>query len=289
MAEAENVVNSSEATDTSSTDSTPVETATSDDTFAGFDSEFGDETPDTDSPITADESDSNDDSEEIDDSTENGKDASTDDSDESTEETSHEELSPAEKRKEQLNSEIRDLVSQRNQLRAQVEEQNAQVYHVPSEEELQDQVNPETGEYYTTVEARLARMEQQQQLDKYNERIAESQLTVSTEAQRALQDFPIFDSQSKEYNPEIAAQADQILQANLVQDPNTGQIVGTRVSPYQLYKSFADVWQKSQTAGAVKGQKAAEQMLSRADTPSGRTVATAKKDAFLDAFDSDEY
>ena len=289
MAEAENVVNSSEATDTSSTDSTPVETATSDDTFAGFDSEFGDETPDTDSPITADESDSNDDSEEIDDSTENGKDASTDDSDESTEETSHEELSPAEKRKEQLNSEIRDLVSQRNQLRAQVEEQNAQVYHVPSEEELQDQVNPETGEYYTTVEARLARMEQQQQLDKYNERIAEAQLTVSTEAQRALQDFPIFDSQSKEYNAEIAAQADQILQANLVQDPNTGQIVGTRVSPYQLYKSFADVWQKSQTAGAVKGQKAAEQMLSRADTPSGRTVATAKKDAFLDAFDSDEY
>lgn len=285
----DNVVNSSEATDTSSTDSTPVENQTSDDSFAGFDSEFDGETPDEDAAIVADESDSNDDSEESEDSTENGDDASTDNSDETTDESDEKELSPAEKRKEQLNSEIRDLVSQRNQLRAQVEEQNAQVYHVPTEEELQDQVNPETGEYYTTVEARLARMEQQQQLDKYNERIAEAQLTVSTEAQRALQDFPIFDSQSKEYNPEIAAQADQILQANLVQDPNTGQIVGTRVSPYQLYKSFADVWQKSQTAGAVKGQKAAEQMLSRADTPSGRSVATAKKDAFLDAFNSDEY
>lgn len=291
MAEqAENVVNSTEAADTSSTDSTPVENLTSDDSFAGFDSEFGDETPDEDAAIIADESDSNEESEESDTQTEEeSDDKSPEETDESTEETETEELSPADKRKEQLNTEIRDLVSQRNQLRQQVEEFNSQAYPVATEEQLQDAVNPETGEYYTSVEAKLARMEQQQQLDKYNEQVAEAQLTVSTEAQRALSDFPLFDSQSKEYSPEIAAQADAILQANLVQDPNTGQIVGSRVSPYQLYKSFADVWQKSQTAGAAKGQKAVEKMLSRADTPSGRSVATAKKDSFLEAFDSDEY
>ena len=287
MAEEATVVNNTEAVDTSNTDSTTDVNETSDAGFAGFDEGYEDTTSDDDAPIVADEEES---TEEESTDSEEPEDNTAPETEESPDETESEEpQTPAEKRKEQLNSEIRDLVSQRNQLRQQVEQMNREAYPVATEEQLQDQINPETGEYYTSVEAKLARMEQQQQLRDYTERVAESQLTVSHEAQRALSDFPMFDSQSPDYNPEIAAQADRILQANLVQDPNTGQIIGSRVSPYELYKSFADVWQRSNAAGAAKGQKAVEKMLSNADAPSNRTVPTQKKDPFLEAFDSDEY
>ena len=182
----------------------------------------------------------------------------------------------AEERKQQLNAEIRDLVSTRNALKTQVEAENAKVYQPATETDLLGQVNPETGEYYNTLEAKVAAMQQSQEMERYNTQVAEAQLTLSHEAQNALRDFPMFDETSKEYNKELAAQIDPILGANIVFDPNTGQPIGSHVSPYELYKTYANAAQLGTIKGQIKGQKATEKMQSRVDSTSG--AAPTKSD-----------
>lgn len=193
---------------------------------------------------------------------------STDADDEPTD-TPEEPQTKADKRKADLNSEIRDLVSQRNQLKQEVEAVNREAYKVPSEQDLQNEINPDTGEYYTSLEAKLVRMEQQQQLRDYTERVTESQLTLSTEAQRALQDFPIFDEKSPVYDKELAKEVDEILQENLIVDQKTGKIIGSRVSPYKLYKSYDVATKAAARKAQIKGQKSVEKMMATADISTG--------------------
>lgn len=185
----------------------------------------------------------------------------------------------AEERKQQLNTEIRDLISKRNDLRQQVEQMNSQVYQPASEQELQEQgFSPEMA----AIEA----MKQERELERYNNQVAEAQLTLSSEASRALQDFPQFDAESPEYNPQLAAQVDELLGANIVTDPNTGQVIGSRVSPYKLYQSFANAMKVSAAQGQVDGQRSTERMLASADA-TGSAHKSEKTDAQLEGFDEE--
>ena len=249
------VVNTPVVADTTSTESTPVETTSEVvDEQAIADKEIAESLKETD-----------------------GKDETQ--VEVKADETEQKPQGKAEERKQQLNSEIRDLVSQRNTLKAQVEQANAQVYQPATETELLEQINPETGESYNRLEAKLAAMEQQAEMSRYNNQVAETQLTITSEVQGILKDFPMFDSQNKEtYNPEIAAQADRLLAANLVYDPNTNQIIGSHVSPYELYKTIADAAKISSINGQIKGQKAVDQMQSRTDTTSSAAPTKSSED-----------
>lgn len=174
-----------------------------------------------------------------------------------------------EKTPDPRNTEIRDLVARRNELRQQVKSRNQQAYQAPTVESLLDQINPETGNYYSQLEAKLAIMEHNQKIDAYNNDVAEAQLTLSTEAERALKDFPMFDESSSEYNQELAQQVDQILGQALVFDQQTGSVIGSHVSPYSLYKAVAQSAQSGTVVGQLKAQKATQQMLNTADSSGG--------------------
>lgn len=230
----------------------------------------------------------NDDLEQVD-TKEQPEDKSSENNEEKVDEDKSEEQSQgkAENRKQQLNTEIRDLVSQRNQLKQEVERLNSQVYQPATEQELLDQINPETGEYYNSLEAKVASMEQRQEIERYNNQVAEAQLTLSHEANKALQDFPMFDSESPDFNAELAAEVDQLLGANLVFDQNTGQVIGSHVSPYQLYKTVANSAKSAATRGQVEGQRATEQMLANADVVSSSSQAKSNKDPIMEALQSD--
>src|SRR3990167_4841028 len=178
------------------------------------------------------------------------------------------EEAPAEpdERKTQLNTEIRDLVSQRNAIKAEIEKKNAEVYQPAAEDELTDQTNPDTGQPYTSVEAKVEALRQEREMEKYNSQVADAQLTISSESERVLNDFPMFNSESESYDKELAEEAAELLQANLIYDQNTGQVIGSNVSPYQLYKTLARASGISATKGQIKGQQATEKMLANADT-----------------------
>lgn len=199
------------------------------------------------------------------------------------EDTAPEERPPskAETRKAQLNTEIRDLVAQRNELKAEIEKANAEVYQPATAEELID-------EGMSELEAKVEAMRQENEMEKYNTRVAEAQLTINTEAERVLRDFPRFNPDSDQYDKDIADQAAELLQANLIYDPNTNQIIGSNVSPYKLYKTLDRASETSRVAGQIKAQQATEKMLANADV--GSSTAPAKKpvDPILEVWSTDD-
>jgi len=177
----------------------------------------------------------------------------------------------AEERKDQLNTEIRDLVSQRNQLRDEVTKANSEVYQPATEDELIDQG-------YEATDAKIEALRQSIEMKDYNDKVAEAQLSISSESQRVLSDFEWANSESPNYNKELADEAAEFLQANLILDPNSGQVIGSNVSPYKIYKTLNKASSISTTKGQIKGQEATEKMLANADNSSTTTSAKPKVD-----------
>lgn len=188
----------------------------------------------------------------------------------------------AETRKQQLNTEIRDKVAERNALKREIEELNRQKYQLqskddlPTVDQLLDEVNPETGDYFTRTEAQLLLLQAQleldhqtKQMDEYNSRLVETNMALINEAEQVLRDFPMFDPNSSEYDKDLAEQADRLLDASIIRDPNTGRIIGSQVSPYELYSTIASAAGAAKVRGEVAGRKAAQKMMANVDVVGG--------------------
>lgn len=187
----------------------------------------------------------------------------------------------ADERKAQLNTEIRDLVSQRNALKAEVSNINAQVYQPATEDELvQDGMN--------ATDAKVEALRQRIEVRDYNDRVAEAQLTITSEAMKVLDDFPIFNPKSPEFDQELHDEAAALLESNLIIDPNTNQVIGSNVSPYQLYKTLARASGISATKGQIKGQQDTEKMLANADAPASAAPAKKAVDPVIALWESDD-
>lgn len=203
--------------------------------------------------------------------------------DEPSDETDAEEQprGKAEERKSQLNTEIRDLVAKRNALRQEVEQQNSQVYQAQDRDELVEQgMSPEM--------AAIEQMRQEREIERYNNQVAEAQLTIDHEASRVINDYPIFNPESDHYKPELAQRAATLLQSNLVFDQNTGQVIGSNVSPYLLYQTLAETYQSSATEGQAKAQRSVERMSANADVPSSAAPPKQKIDPVMAVLESDD-
>lgn len=159
------------------------------------------------------------------------------------------------------NRAIRELVARRNQARAyrqQLEQEQSQQYQetppetqnqpLPTLEQIMQTENPETGDFFTEFEAKavlqnlqlqqqLVGMQQAQEQAAYEAQVSASISGMSSDAERALKDFPEFDPESDEYDPELDADVNEFLQGMLIYD-NAGNIVGSRESIYQLYQAF---------------------------------------------------
>ena len=197
----------------------------------------------------------------------------------------------AEARKDQLNGdidqrseEIRNLVSQRNQLlqeqqqlAAQVNElkQSQQAASIPTKEDIMRQHNPVSDDFFTEFEAeaivenlklkqQLSQFEQQREQAQYSAQVSESINGLTSDAERALRDFPVFDSESPEYIPELAAEVGELVQEALIADAN-GSVVGAKIPIYQLYKTHynaakasIDAEKQRRKQGALAAQAGAD-------------------------------
>lgn len=217
----------------------------------------------------------------------------TEEESETTTEAKPKDTSPknAEMRKQQLNSEIRDKVAERNALRKEIAELNKQKYQLmssndlPSVDDLMGQINADTGDYYTRTEAKLARLEAERELeraqrrmDEYTDNIVDNRLRLKDEADRALKDFPMFDADSPSYNAELAAQADQIAGNLIIQDQNTGEIIGSRGSVYDVYAAIANAAKSAEANGKIAGRQATMDMMNSADVVGSSSAGVASED-----------
>lgn len=187
-------------------------------------------------------------------------------------------LSPkSQNRFQQLANERNEAQAEAARVRAQLEQYRVREAQVAREQELSNEVNPETGEYYTPTEIeRLAFQQSKEQQaqsvaeQRYELEVQDVQFQLRDEATRALTDFPMFDEDSPDYDEELAASADELLGANIVvetdqQGKPTGRIIGSNVSPYKIYQTVAKAAEKSRVAGQIKGQQATERMLASVD------------------------
>lgn len=206
------------------------------------------------------------------------------------------------------------LANENRQLKEQLAQLSTREAQVATEQELMNQVNPETGDYYTPQEAeRIARYQANENLKKQlaQERtsleIQQNQERLVSEASKIVEDFPVLNENSPEYNPAISDEFDRALgdalifqlpdgrqfSANTLRaagiDPETQAVpVGSTMSPYQLAKLTASSISVGATQGQVKAQKATQQMLASADTSPNASKATKqKKDPMLEAFDEE--
>lgn len=200
--------------------------------------------------------------------------SSAEEAEESTDDESESQSQGEEKLSPKSENRFQKLANTNRELLEEIERLKSQEAQVANEQELLNEVNPETGDYYTPQEVqRIAfqksREAQQQSIAQQRQalEVQQARQELGGEATKALSDFPMFDADSKDYNPTLAAQADQILGANLVTDAQ-GQIVGSRISPYQLYKTIADANREGQTRGQASAQRATEKMLANADRSS---------------------
>lgn len=176
----------------------------------------------------------------------------------------------------------------------QLKEQNAQLlsqyYGVQTPEELVEQ-----GESETMAEIKSLR--QEREFEKYTAQVTEGQQYVDTESSRVLNDFPMFNPENDKFNSELAERAATILEPSLIRDPNipevdprTGQptgrgmVIGSQISPYQLYETLAKAAESSKVEGQIQGQKATEQMLANADNVGNAAPPKAKTDPILDVW-----
>lgn len=207
-----------------------------------------------------------------------GEDSKDKTEDTKAEETDTEERKKgAEARKAQLQTEIRDLVATRNQLREEVSAKNAEAYKPATADELVEQgMDPAMAE--------VTALKQRTELAEYNAHVADLTASINTEALQVMHDYPMFDPNSPEYNKDIAEMAGSVYErvAGIKTDPKTGLPYSANVLPRQVYQAIAQAFSAGASTGEVRGQQATEQMLAAADSPTtSATVEEPKVDPFL--------
>ena len=183
------------------------------------------------------------------------------------------------------------LANENRTLREQIEKMTAETYETQTVEQLTDTVNPDTGEPYTRAEAAVASLEQRLQMKEFNEKVTQTHSVLGSESYEILQEMPMFNPDSPEFDAELAEIAADTLEANLIRDPNmqeidpaTGKPTGRGVvvdfhrSPKQIYSKLAKIHATSETKGRQQGQKDTQEMLANADSPGSAAPPAKPKD-----------
>lgn len=200
-----------------------------------------------------------------------------------TDETKDESSKPkgAQARKDQLRTEIRTLVGQRNNLRKEIESANGKVYVPKTQEELE-------SEGMEPAEARVKALEERQELAEFNTKVSDLNANMDVESLQVMADFPMFDpgpegNPNPDFNESLAKLASKVYKqvAGVEVDENTNLVISARVLPYQFYQSFAQAYEMGAETGQTKGQREADENEAQAETRSSAKPPTPKEDPFL--------
>jgi hypothetical protein len=194
--------------------------------------------------------------------------------DENTEETETDQPKPrsAEARKEELNKEIREKLAERDAIRKEIADLNSQHYQPRSEEQLVEEGMDE-------AEARATAAEERMKIAEFNSHVANVTTNLEMQSLQVMSEFPEFDPESDQYNPDLTRQAQGLYArvAGLKVDQKTGMVYDAAVFPYDIYKEIALTHRAGAKSGQVQGQKSTEKMLQRAETPTSSAPKAPKK------------
>ncbi len=93
---------------------------------------------------------------------------------------------------------------------------------------------------------------------------------MQADAVNVTNDFPVFNPNSKEYDPEFTQMVEQqYRQAARLQVDDNNIIVNAEVPLYDFYQQMSNIYGRGASRGQQQGQQEYQQMLSRTENPGG--------------------
>lgn len=174
------------------------------------------------------------------------------------------EFPKAEKRKAQLNDEIRGLVSRREELKREVAEYEGikQLQSSISESRITPEQLEAAGldPQDAAIQALLYNQELDQQQAKVNEisaNIADLQYNMSLDRVELLKDYPVFDENSPEYNADFTKKAaDMYVSAANLQFNEEGAPISADKKLYEFMTDLHGIYEEGLKAGGKKISRA---------------------------------
>lgn len=172
----------------------------------------------------------------------------------------------------------RQRVIDRQRTRQEVAKQLDQTYGPKTEDDLiEEGLDP--------VQAQLEALRQEMQYKEQRTQIAELNAGLQAEAVNVTNDFPVFNPNSPDYDPEFAGIVEQqYKQAARLQLDDNGIVVNADVPLYDYYQQMATIYNRGTERGQKQGQQEYQQMMSRTENPGGSS-STSKGDSLQDLED----
>jgi len=209
---------------------------------------------------------------------------------------------------------FQQMANERREAQRRIAELEAQQAQIANGQQLLNEINPETGDYYTPQEIdRINWLNSQQGAQErnsqelYSLQVEQNQRAINDDIMSAVAENPLVNPQSKDYNPEIGQEFGEMLNDSLIYQLADGQqatravllanginpdtqatLVGSNVSARKLAKfaakSYAGAKAQGEAIGQANAQRATEKMMANADAPSG-VPGTSGKNELSDLFD----
>ncbi len=170
----------------------------------------------------------------------------------------------------------RQRIMERQRVQQTVQEQLDQSYGPKTAEELAE-------EGLSDSDARFEALRQEIAYKEERTRIAELNAGMQSEAVNIKADFPLFDPNSAQYDPEfeqmVAARYQRDAQLQL--DDN-GIVINARVPLYDYYKEMVDIYGRGASKGQTQAQADAQAMMARTENPGGSSSTSKGGDSLAD-------
>lgn len=160
---------------------------------------------------------------------------------------------------------------ERQQTRQNVQQQIDETYAPKSEQELIE-------EGMNTRDAQIEALRQEMQFKEQRTQIAELNAGMQAEAVNALNDFPVFNEKSADYDPDFTAMVqEQYRVAARLQTDDSGLVLNAEVPLYDFYQRMASIYNRGASKGSQQAQADTVNMLGRTEDVGGSSTLAGNK------------
>lgn len=147
-------------------------------------------------------------------------------------------------------------------------------YGPKTQEQLQNEGLSQEDARYQALREELA-------YDKQRTEIAELNAGMQIEAVNVVNDFPIFNPKSKNYDPDFATEVEQAYRtAARVQVDDNNIVTNAEIPLYDFYQRMNNIYSRGATKGTQEGQANMAAMLSRTEDIGGSSSTSKGPETF---------
>lgn len=179
-------------------------------------------------------------------------------------------------RKAQNEYYARQRILERQRVKETVQEQIDQNYGPKTAEELADEGLSDSDAKYEALRQEIAYKEERT-------RIAELNAGMQAEAVNIKADFPVFNPDSPDYDPEFERMvADRYQRDARLQLDENGIVINAEARLYDYYQEMVDIYGRGASKGQTQAQADAQAMMARTENPGGSSSTSKGGDSLAE-------